>query len=526
MRNTSRFDKTSSKHVLIVVPDANVLIHGKPLANLPWEELGRPELEIVFVPPMIRELDKLKIQAGRTSKVARQLSSDIRALIDNPNGRAEIRRINPIVRKRVDVEALTQLIHPQLQLDHADRALINYACWLKQGGADVLLLTNDTICGVTAKEVGLPTFFLPDHWLREPEADELSKENKKLKAEIQRLSSADPKVEVTLRHVADLTASSLEVSFTRWPPLSEAQIGQLMTDIERCCPLATDFKRPVQAAYNSNTGGLAQGELVSRLSTLGSPTVYIPATAQEIERYRRQDYPKWLEKIRGALETLHVTLQAQTLWPTVVAKVCNNGSRPAVEVLLAMRARGALLMMNAAAAEQKSEETQDAEMLEEEYKLPHPPNPPRGRLEQVGFANQYFRLLASVASKSSNFPADYAFPLSYVQQQHRNPETFYWLKGKRDWVDEMAVECDRWRHGREISEFKFHLRPASMAETKGMVEVDFHASNIPDVKSARLPVHFQLDEGKTFGKAQTLVQALDKQSQINEFIETGKWRRD
>jgi hypothetical protein len=58
--------------LLTVIPDTNVLIHGKSLADIPWTELGRAKIEILFVPPTIRELDKLKNQTGRPNKIARQ----------------------------------------------------------------------------------------------------------------------------------------------------------------------------------------------------------------------------------------------------------------------------------------------------------------------------------------------------------------------------------------------------------------------------------------------------------------------
>lgn len=68
-------DMTESEtQVLTVIPDANVLIHGKTLTELPWGELNRSNIEVVFVPPVIRELDKLKNQSGRPNKIARQLT--------------------------------------------------------------------------------------------------------------------------------------------------------------------------------------------------------------------------------------------------------------------------------------------------------------------------------------------------------------------------------------------------------------------------------------------------------------------
>ena len=208
---------------LLLVPDANVLIHGKALVDMPWAEFGRSKVEVLFVPPMVRELDKLKTQTGRQNKLARQLSSDIRSLISAPNRSAEVRRMNPSVVKRLELRAITEPFHSALRLDHADQALINYAIWLQQEGNDVILLTDDTICGTTAQEVGLPVHFLPETWLRQPEPDESARENARLKAEVQRLTAAEPKVKLGFQDAADTPFTELRVGLTRWPALSHAE---------------------------------------------------------------------------------------------------------------------------------------------------------------------------------------------------------------------------------------------------------------------------------------------------------------
>lgn len=57
-----------------------MLIHDKPLNEMPWSELGRDEIEIVYVRSVICEIDNLKIETGRPNKLARQVSAETRAL--------------------------------------------------------------------------------------------------------------------------------------------------------------------------------------------------------------------------------------------------------------------------------------------------------------------------------------------------------------------------------------------------------------------------------------------------------------
>jgi PIN domain len=394
--------------LLTVIPDANVLIHGKPLADLPWTELGRPAIEVLFVPPIVRELDKLKNQAGRPNKIARQLSSDIRALINAPDRRTVLLRSQPAVSKRVELQRVTDALNASLRLDHADHALINYALHLKQKGADVLLLTDDTICGTTAQEVGLSTHFLPVHWLREPEPDESGKENAKLRAEIQRLSMAEPKVQLSFRDQGGEPLAQLESSVTRWPALTGTELDSLMQDIRQRCPQATSFEREQPRATQQFEDSLAalegMSKLASSLSQLSqlftSGSFYEPANEEEIERYKTSEYPNWLSSVRKMLESLHLRLTAQTHWPTVVAAVANVGTRPATETLLKICVFGAFAIRNDESDIQDSE-GEDWEANGNGFaklELPLPPKPPRGHVKKVGIDPSAFDIASPRSS--------------------------------------------------------------------------------------------------------------------------------
>jgi hypothetical protein len=405
------------KGLLTVIPDANVLIHGKSLSDLPWSELGRSAIEVVFVPPMIRELDKLKNQTGRPNKIARQLSSDIRALIYTPSRRAELRKSQPAVSKRVELQSVTGVLNATLRLDHADQALINYALQLRQNGSDVLLLTDDTICGTTAQEVGLATHFLPDHWLREPEPDESGKENAKLRAEIQRLSSAEPKVLLSFRDRADNPLERLEASVTRWPALSEAELDNLMMDVRQRCPQATSFERQQPRSAL---------ERLWQMSALTAPSVYEPATEKEVELYNTIEYPNWLNSMRKTLESLHLRLAARTHWPAVVAVADNAGTRPATETIIRIRVRGAFAILS------DSEESADQESdgkASDRPELPLPPTPPRGRVKTIDFLGGYRDLGTDAFPKAPPvIPPDFA---RFARPELRNSDAFFFANREK-----------------------------------------------------------------------------------------------
>ena len=222
------------------------------------------------------------------------------------------------------------------------------------------------MCGVTARGVGLPIHDLPESWLREPEPDEIGKENAKLKAELQRLRAAEPEIKLAFRDQAGNSLERFEASLKHWYPLTEAQLNQLMKDVRLQCPQATSFERQAPIAP-----GMPRGALSSLAS------LYEPATEAEIERYKTSGYPNWFESVREALRSLHQTLSARIQWPTVVVVASNTGTRPATETLLRIRAQGGFLILN-----ERSDEDDNANepgKKASDRVLPLPPRPPRGR---------------------------------------------------------------------------------------------------------------------------------------------------
>lgn len=493
---------------LTVIPDANVLIHGTSLSDLPWAELGRSTIEVLFVPPMIRELDKLKNQTGRPNKVARQLSSDIRALINAVGRQAQIRESGPAVSKRVELGSVTEVLNAALRLDHADQALINYALYLKQNGADVLLLTDDTICGTTAQGVGLATHFLPDHWLREPEADENGKENARLKAEIQRLRTAEPQVELCFRDLENKPLTRFQTTVTRWPALSEAELEELMADVRRRCPQAASFERRQPRATDPLGGAFAAIERLSQMSRFDLG--YEPATEEEIERYKAHDYPNWLNSVRKMLESLHLTLEERRNWPMIVAVARNEGTRPATEALLRIRARGALSILNKESNDEEGDDDEESNgKAPDRLELPLPPAPPRGRVKTIG--DVFGAYGVGLGLGADLFGASRPLRLSMLAPpKRRESDVFYWRTGKQDWVEVMELECASWRHGQDEITFSLKVRPNNTDDTSGVIELSVHAHNISDPLLERLPIRIAFEDGSTIDEARALVDMLGR----------------
>lgn len=489
---------------LVVIPDANVLIHGKALVDLPWAEFCRSKIEVLFVHPVIKELDKLKNQTGRQNKIARNLSSEIRTLINTVDQRIEVRRADPTVYKRIELRPVTEPLNDTLSLNHADQALINYALWLQQEGYDVLLLTDDTICGATAQGVGLSVKFLPDSWKRPPEPDERDKENARLRAELQRLSSAAPKVELSFCDTEGNQLTELEATLKRWPALTESELDELLADVQRLCPQATSFEPSQPSAKNTQTGRL---DYMPHLSAITSRSVYEPATEEEIQLYKTQDYPNWLKSVRSSLAFLHQTLEERSEWPVVIAVAKNTGTRPATDTLLTIHARGAIRLFNSEECDEDADNEEQARAKNADFKLPLPPAPPRGRTKTTNPFWAYHELNASNFATARQIPFDIS---NFPPIKPRELDAFYWRLGQSDWVKTMELECSSWRHGQEPVQFAFKVYPEEKGATSAVIEISVHANNIADPRVARLPIRINYEDRSTLDKGRALVEQLGR----------------
>jgi hypothetical protein len=495
----------STSGPLLVVPDANILIHGRSLVDLPWAELGRDRIEVVLVPPVIREIDKLKVQTGRPNKAARQLSSEIRALMKEPNRTARIQR-DPLVTKRVDLTSVVRAAVGGLDLHHADQALINHALHLAAQGHDVLLLTDDTICAASAEGFGLNAHLISDHWLRDSEPNAAAKEVTSLKAQIARLEAAEPQIDLSFTGTDGIAISSLQVTVTRWPALSDLEVDALMAEVQTQCPPATTFE-PKKPRASDALAATVKAQYIGLQSILGKRTIHEPATEKEIATYRDDEYPDWLDEVRAALTDLPESLQEREEWPSVLATASNNGTRPARGTLLTISAMGAFGIEDVKSSGDDDEKDGSGKSAAAKpYALPLPPAPPRGRSRTVGISDRSF-YGAEALGRIQHLPLQLP---SSIQPKPRESDAFYWREGRDGWVDDMALECATWRHGQTPVTFELRVCPDGLESAEGAIELTVHAENLSTPARAKLPVRIEVQDGVTLMRAKELVAALGR----------------
>jgi rRNA-processing protein FCF1 len=136
---------------LVVVVDTNVMLHCKPLAELPWAQLGVGRVDVLLVDPVLAELDAWKSRGNDArAKRARSLGSLLRKLLESEELRIDL--VGHHGQVRLMMPSADQ---PTPVLGDADGAIVSAAEQAAAGGANVLLLTRDVVMALRARRRGV-----------------------------------------------------------------------------------------------------------------------------------------------------------------------------------------------------------------------------------------------------------------------------------------------------------------------------------------------------------------------------------
>ena len=436
---------------LLVFPDTNVLIQGRPLRDIPWSELGRPEIELIICGPVIRELDRLKNKGGRAGKAARAMSTVVRGLMAEPTKSDVIHPVSPrVVRRLISASAARSPTRVGLDLNHDDQAIINQALASLDAGEDAVLLTDDNFAAMTAEEFGLPVMMLPAHWLKQPEADDSEKEIARRDAEIARLRATEP--QPVLQFVDDngTPLDRLDATMPRYVAIKKEDVDRLVDRIAQAAPLVDVRETPLPKPL---TAPRTLQEEIARLVTVHMPVT--PVTAAEIEQYQA-DYKTWLGDARAKIAEFHIEWNRRRDWPRATLEAVNVGSRPANSALLEIEAAGRFVLSKAS---NRGEATSDDANALEWLSLRPPPKPPRPRTGLDEFHHQ-------LAAITGPVPLSPGFGL----RRHDFPsdaDAFFWRSGRDKAVRTLEITCKTWRHGRVADCLAFQCFAGDTADLGG-----------------------------------------------------------
>jgi hypothetical protein len=479
---------------LILFPDTNVFIQGRALKDQPWGEFGRDAINVILCGPVIRELDRLKQKSGRVGRVARAISTKVRELM-SAEGRAEVlREADPrVVLSLAPAGPNPAAVREGIDLSHDDQAIINQALTRLDSGADVALLTDDNFAAMTAEHFGLPVRLLAPHWLKEPETDDREKELAKKDVEIARLKAAEPRIQLRFADPSGASIDRLEATMDRFRSVPPQEVQRLVERVSTLAPMA-DIQ-PTKAATVAQPRSTGKG---FDISSIAYPALgMLPVTQNDIDTYQ-EEHRGWLAKVRSMLAHIHDELNDQREWPQAIFYACNDGSRPAVDVLVELEASGRFAVSGVPRGdrEKRTERSRDG------FVLPLPPRPPRPKSHAEIFAG------------ASIFDGDPFLPhIPYIpsaSELRRNDDEFYWREGKSEAVKTMSLECKTWRHGREEEDFPLRIWASDDADIRGLIVGRVSAHNIGAPIEKHLPLRIGFEDRDCLAIATGLVDDFER----------------
>lgn len=202
--------------------DANVVLEGKTLAELPWQDIdSEGPILALLTPQVLSEVDSKK-RDGRLGKIARgfnQLIAPV-ALGGTP---VLVREASPRVALALAIcDRIDWDQYDDLDPDDGDSRVVAEILQTRDlGSQEKLFVSQDIKPLAFATRRGLRTFRISDNWLRPVEPTPQDKAIQRLKQRVQELELTEPelKVEVTfgqakhlrLYRVADLSPDERDV---------------------------------------------------------------------------------------------------------------------------------------------------------------------------------------------------------------------------------------------------------------------------------------------------------------------------
>ena len=485
---------------LCLFPDTNVFIQCRPLEELDWSEWADfEEVHLIVCRTVQREIDRQKTRGNdRVGQRARKINSMFRQIVET--GYKVIREDGPPVKLILESSSVpSNELKDRLDYSNPDDEIVGFLYQYKQQypEADIRLLTHDTGPKMTARSLNLPFISVKDDWLLPPESNQVERENRWLKEEINRLRKAEPQFQVKCVDDNDIEVSALNIECQVYEPLTKDDLSTFMDLIRKRFPIITDFE-PRKPLDRESPFSIAAG--------ISNEFVYTPDSEKAIAKYQDQEYPYWVKSCKNVLSNLHEALERKTKPPSFCFVATNEGTRPGRDTLVDITARG-----NFKICPLQMEE-------EERYTEPSlqsPPKPPRVQWMDRPLIH---RPLIDIATNSITPIA----PLKDLSTYHRlmspianrhfqgDPNTFYYKPDKPTIpVESFSLECKQWRHG--IGDEYFREQISLDGDTNqicGAVEFQIHAENLSSPVKKVLPIRILIKRVSTRDYAQALIEDL------------------
>ncbi|MDP2754408.1 MAG: PIN domain-containing protein [Nitrospirota bacterium] len=460
--------------------DTNFFLQCRDLEQLPLKEVSQDadELLLLIPRPVQEEIDDMKQNGkGRRSERSRKTSSFFRKIIFSEGTKMTIRESGP----KVEITFSPPMNpkrkpHDILDLSKSDDRIIEEALAFKAENrdADVAILTHDVNLLLTAKRCGLLFVVIPDSWLLQPSPDHRDKKIAELELRLQHLEKSYPQIDISLYDAGGKQFNSLSIQAIRYENLTEAELKELMIEMQTRYPVVTAFDKsePTENPYR----------LLPFVTGLIEYSYMIPSES-EIKEYQEIKYPDWLKKVKDFIISIPTKLEQMSHQVEISFMVTNSGSVPAENVIVEFEAKGGLFIGMPSKDAQKS-----VNFLSQ---FPAPPAAPKGRWVQrkakiLSLMENMVQPLTLPASKKflfENFNKN-------LMPVPKDRYTFYWKPRRPDGnVPIWTFECEEFRHQGEPEDFFMRvIVPSETTIEKGALICQITAKNLPKPITYILPI--------------------------------------
>lgn len=174
--------------------DTNILLHFNSLDKVDWLEVcGSKKIEVLFAPIVIEELDKQK--RNNNSKISKRAKEVIRKIhnIGNKGNWSDNVYIEIILKRTPDKIFFDNDLDKEVHDDRLLASLIHYKNTVEK---DVKLLTNDLGPKLKCQWLSIECLSLPEQYELNNEDEDIIKENKSLKDQINKIKLSIPKLKL------------------------------------------------------------------------------------------------------------------------------------------------------------------------------------------------------------------------------------------------------------------------------------------------------------------------------------------
>ena len=426
--------------------DSNLFLQCRPLKELDWDSLvGRDEVTLLVPSAVLAELDKHKSDGNnRRAQKARGAIQFLNSILEAPD--------DTVVIRETPVKIIAKFapgVSGDVNTSNDDSILFEVDQMTRTHGNQVVgLVTDDTNLKVKAKRKGLRFLPIPDNWLLAPEPDERDKRVKKLEEDVALLKRQTPIIEITIDGCQEI-----ELVVPSYEPLPQDAVDRLMNAMIEKFPMKTNFS-------------LSSYEKLQNAARLNLFSSHPPAD-WEIEKYQKEEYPKWEQELHRGLKHLHTRLRFREATANVRLLVANNGTVSGEHVHIAITASPGLQNFNRGYHDT---------MVKLQLALPEAPSAPQTRESALT------GLINSQALKGLGMP---------IRQEKPSPpgrDKFYRKAGK-DIDAEWVWKCENMRHGGSPEEFIFRIGMKAQSQPSGgLMSIKVSAENLPTAAEKKFPI--------------------------------------